>query len=483
MTNISIEKLLEIGIALSAEKDGENLLETILTTAMDITNCDGGTIYTKSEAHQTLVFRVMITKSMNVHAGGHKGEIKLPPVQLSRNNVSACAATDRKLINIADVYDCNEYDFSGTKRYDDATGYNSKSMLAIPLEDDHGDIIGVLQLLNAMDEFGNVIPFEKESELVLQSLSSQAAICMANMNYAAEINELLHSLVRVMSTAIDARSPYNAYHTRNMVRNAEGFIEWLEKTGKEWQFNEKEKQQFLMSVWLHDVGKLVIPLEIMDKENRLGTLYGKVTSRFETLLLKIRIAHLEGRLNPEQYEALVNEIHEARKFVDDVNMMGYLRDETVERVRLLGEKEYKEGDEVTKWLAPDEVEALQIRKGTLSPAERDVIESHVRMTRKMLNEIAFTKDFRRVAEISGSHHEYVNGTGYPNKHKGNEVPIEARLLTIVDIYDALTAIRPYKTAMPEDKAVGILDLMVNDGQLDGDILALFKQYLSDVGGL
>ena len=477
MTNISIEKLLEIGIALSAEKDGEKLLETILIAAMEITNCDGGTIYTKSEADQTLVFRVMITKSLNIFKGGRRGEISLPPVPLTRRNVSACAATDQKLINIADVYNCDDYDFSGTKRYDETTGYSSKSMLAIPLENDYGDIIGVLQLLNAMDEGGSVVPFDKESEQVLKSLSSQAAICLTNMNYSAEIRELLDSFVRVMSAAIDARSPYNANHTRNMAKYAEGFIDWLERIGNPWQLCGAAKQQFLMSVWLHDIGKLAIPLEVMDKESRLGAGYDGLMSRFETILLKSRIAFLENKLDKDRCEALAEELCETKRFVDEINKAGFLTDDTLERVRLLAEKEYDDGGDIIRWFTPGESEALLVRKGTLTDAERQTIESHVHMTRKMLGEVTFPKNYQKVPEISGAHHEYINGTGYPDNLKGDEVTAEMRLLTILDIFDALTARdRPYKPAVPVDKAFEILDSMANDGQLDHDILSLFQTY-------
>ena len=479
MTNISIEKLLEIGIALSSEKDGERLLETILTAAMEITNCDGGTIYTMSETEHALVFRVMITKSLNIFSGGRRGKIDLPPVPLTRRNVSACAAADRKLINVADVYDCYEYDFSGTKRYDETTGYSSKSMLSVPMENDYGDIIGVLQLLNAIDDSGNVIPFDKESEQVLKSLSSQAAICLTNMNYSAEVKELLDSFVRVMSTAIDARSPYNANHTKNMAMNAEGFLDWLEQTGNPWQFDSMAKQQFLMSVWLHDVGKLVIPLEIMDKESRLGAAYSGLMGRLDTIALKSRIAFLENKLDKDRYEALSDELSDTKRFVDEINNTGFLTDASLERVRQLGEKEYDDDGSIIRWFSPGEVEALMVRKGTLTDKERMTIESHILMTRKMLGEMSFTRNYRRVPEISGSHHEYVNGSGYPNKIKDDDVTAEMRLLTILDIFDALTARdRPYKPAVPVEKAFGILDSMANDGQIDREILSLFKLYLN-----
>ncbi|MEG1971660.1 MAG: GAF domain-containing protein, partial [Oscillospiraceae bacterium] len=266
MNTVSMQKLLDIGIALSAEKDSSSLFELILTSAMDITNCDGGTLYCTNG--NFLDFKIMLTKSKNIKKGGKYGEITLPPVQISPNNVCSNAALNRKLINIGDVYQSDIYDFTGPKNYDKLTNYKTTSMLVVPMEDDRGGCIGVLQLINAMDEEGNIIPFEKSCEAVVLSLASQTAICTSNMNYAIEVRELLDSLVRVMSTAIDARTPYNANHTRNMVKYAEKFVNWLNGTDNQWKFNPQEYRQFIMSVWLHDAGKITVPLEVMDKETR-----------------------------------------------------------------------------------------------------------------------------------------------------------------------------------------------------------------------
>jgi len=494
MKQINTQTLLDVGIALSKEKDDDKLLETILDAAMDITHCDAGTLY-MLEA-DNLHFRVMITRSMNVRQGGSNGAITLPaiPVRrppvlpdgkvlqggatfdeqgLNRSNVCAICAHQHRLINVRDVYESAEFDFSGPRRYDAMTGYRTASMLVVPLEDDRGDIIGVLQMMNAQDDAGRAIPFDVDFEPVILSLGSQAAICLTNMSYAKEITELLDSFVRVMSTAIDARSPYNANHTRNMVRYGGRFLDWLSETGSDWTFNDEQRRQFLMSVWLHDVGKLVIPLEVMDKQTRLGDRYDDVMHRLTRFGLENRVAFLENRLDEAAYTAMAGAIGDARALIETANTMGFLPDDTLAAIEALAAAPGPGGE---AFLTSDELTALSIRKGTLTGAERAVIESHVVMTGKMLEEMKFSSGHKMVPRWAASHHEFLNGKGYPLGLAGDEIPREVRLLTILDVYDALTAVdRPYKPGLAPEKAFEILGFMVKDGQVDPDILNLFRE--------
>ena len=475
MNGVSVEKLLDIGIALTAEKDHDKLLETILVSAMDISNCDGGTIY--SLIDDTLEFKIMITRSMNLLKGGMHGSINLPPVQMSRDNVCSCAAINKVLINVADVHKDNTYDFSGPCRYDKIIGYKTTSMLVVPMENDHGDIIGVLQLINALDQKGNVVAFPSSYERVISSLASQAAICLTNMNLTTEIVELLDSFVRVMSTAIDARTPYNANHTRNMVKYAERFILWLSKDKNPWQFSENRKRQFIMSVWLHDVGKLIIPLEIMDKQSRLGNKIINVLHRLDIIGLQSRISYLQHECDEADYEAFLKELDSARSLIVSANTAQSLSDETVNSIALLGKKLYLgPGGIVEPWLSEQEINSLSVRKGTLTNEERSSMEYHVTMTARMLAEMKFSKNYQNVPLWAADHHEFLDGSGYPNQLKGNEIEKEVRLLTILDIFDALTARdRPYKTAMPVEKAFSTMQSMVDDGKLDAEILAMFQE--------
>ncbi|MDR0858240.1 MAG: GAF domain-containing protein [Oscillospiraceae bacterium] len=473
MKEFDTAKLLEVGIQLSTEKDADLLLEEILSAAMDFTNCDGGTLYTTNE--NSLDFRTMITKSLGIRKNGKDEPITLPPVPMSRKNVCTCAALDNAIINIPDVYFSESYDFSGPRNYDAITGYRTQSMLVIPMENNRDEVIGVLQLINAQNSEGGIIAFDSGYERLILSLSAQAAMRLTNINYQREVEDLLDSFVRVMSSAIDERSPYTANHSRNMARYSERFISWLDKTANPWQFSEMQKRQFLMSVQLHDIGKLVIPLEIMDKESRLGSAQDEIEHRLEVLTLQSKVDYLEGKITSEVHEKHLEQIAHGSELMNSSNKAGFLPDDKINEILSLALPTYENADgSLVPLLTADEAARLSVQKGTLTPEERGVMESHVVVTERLLGQMNFSKDYSSVKGWAASHHEHLNGKGYPKRLSGDEIPPEARLLTIVDVFDALTANdRPYKPAMPTEKALGILSSMVKDGQIDGDILALF----------
>lgn len=475
MISDTLQKVLNIGIAFSKEKNREKLLDQILTSAMDITQCDGGTLYINNG--ETLEFSIMITRSQGIHQGGGEGATTLPPVPLSEENVCACGVLYRRLINIPDVYESSRFDFSGPKKYDAMTGYHTQSMLVVPLEDDREHVIGVVQLINALDENGQIIPFAGEYEQILLAMGSQAAICLTNMNYAHQIRKMLDSYVKVMSTAIDARTPYNANHTKNMVIYATRFIDWLQNNYPGQYFDEQKKQEFIMSVWMHDIGKLITPLEIMDKQSRLAGNYHLVLDRLEKIRLLARIAQLEGRMSGAQAEQTLLDIRQAEKLVRTVNEAGPLTDEQIEQVEQLAARTYIEEDgTVHSWLTGQEREQLMIRKGTLTSGERAVMQDHVEKTRMMLEQMALGDDYKDVLQWASRHHELLNGTGYPKGLSGDEICWEIRLLTILDVFEAMTAIdRPYKQPMPAEHALKIMHSMADQGQLDQELLALFEQ--------
>ena len=475
MTQQQLSQFLEINVALSAEHDREALLTFILDTAISMTHCDGGTLYLLED--DGLHFCRMVTLSLGIRQGGHDAPITMPPVPLRPSHVCARAVLEKRLINVDDVRTNSEFDFSGPKRYDEMTGYCTRSMLVVPLANDKGELIGVLQLLNAADESGEVIPFSVELEPLVAAVASQAAISLTNMQYSDQIHRLLDSLVGVLSTAIDQRTPYNANHTRNMARYAERFLDWLDKTDHPWKFDTQRRRAFLLSVWLHDVGKMVIPLSVMDKETRLGHHEKDVQHRFDTMKLLNRIALLEGKITRVQADTTKSSIDNAWELIQQCNRVGFLPDDELARIDELAALTYCDADGVERpWLTEEEHIALSVRKGSLTAQERTIMESHVTMTTRILEQVSFPKAYQQVPKWAGAHHELLNGRGYPNHATERQIPEEVRLLTILDIFDALTARdRPYKPGMPVEKALSILDSMVSEGSIDGNILTLFKK--------
>lgn len=473
MSRINVDRILEIGIALSKEKDTDRLLELILNEALSITNCDAGTLYTRHG--DKLKFQIMVTRSMNYSKGGDGEEIPLPPVQITPKHVCSCAAIEHRLINLPDVYHAEKYDFSGPKEYDALIGYKTKSMLVLPMEDDFGYVLGVLQLINAMDDEGNIIPFSKEYEKIIMALSSQVAIYIRKRKYEIEITKLFDSFVYVMSAAVDARSPYNANHTKNMVRFGKNFVNYLNKKQGDWTFSELEERQFLMSIWLHDIGKLVIPLEIMDKKTRLGDCLKCVKHRFERMELLTELDFVKGNLTKEDYVKRLEEIHNDLEFILHTDNIPFVDAKRASYIQKIQKKRYLEKDGYWyPYLTLEETKCLMIPKGTLTAEERSLMEQHVDITEYLLKRIHFTKQLEKVPVWAPAHHEFLDGSGYPKKKMADEIDREVRIMTIFDIFEALIATdRPYKKPLTVEKAFCVLNEMVEEGKLDGDILKLF----------
>jgi len=476
MKTFTVDSLIEIAIALSAEKRIDALLGRILDEAMGITNCDGGTVYIRNG--DFLMFHNVVTLSKNYRMVQKEGEKNiLPPVPLSRMHVCACAAMDGESFNIPDVYMSERFDFSGAQKYDSLNGYRTRSMLVIPMEDDKGNNIGVLQLINAMDARGNVIPFDPSLETIISALASLASVSLNNNLLSKAVLDILHSLVEVMVDAIDARTPYNANHTRSMVRYAKRFIEWLDATDNELKFKEEETDPFLMSVWLHDIGKLVVPLEIMDKPTRLGGREREIMHRIETAILMERIRGLSNPSEAEDAAEKTEELIGMRETIKTANTAGFLPDETVEKLKAIADTYVLASDGSSiKLLDPEETEMITVRKGTLTTSERAEMERHAVYTERFLSKIKFRENYADVPKWASGHHEFLNGTGYPHALSASELPKQTRIITILDIYDALTAEdRPYKPPMTPEKAFGILQSMCDEGKLDGRLLSLFRE--------
>ena len=292
-----------------------------------------------------------------------------------------------------------------------------------------------------------------------------------------QITSLLDSMVEALSTAIDERSHYTANHTRNMARYAEAFLDYLRDTHHPLRFDADKRHTFLMSVWLHDVGKLTVPLHIMDKADRLGDRLEGVRARLRVIGLLDRLACAEGRIDAAEAARRCQDLEETREWIERVNQAGFLPDEDLKRLDSLAERTFvDESGRTCPWITPEERVCLSIRKGTLTAEEREIIQSHAAVTQRILSHISFPDSYAAVPTWAGAHHEQLNGHGYPQGLTAESIPMEVRLLTILDIFEALTARdRPYKKPFSPDKAFSILRNMMEEGAIDGELLALFEQ--------
>ena len=478
MTQEAMKKVLQVGVMLTAERDLNRLLDTILMSVMELAGCDAGTLYLLEDG--ALHFKIMHTNSLGTHSGGDGRDPDLPPVPLRRENVCAFAMLENRTIRIEDVHTSKEYDFSGPIRYDAITGYHTQSMLVVPMTNREGEKIGVIQLINALNEDGNIGAFPEDMVLALESVAAQASITIQNVRYLQEIRELFRSFVRVMSSAIDERTPYNANQSRRMAECGERFVDFLNararRDGQEAPFTDQHKEELVMSVWLHDVGKVVTPLEVMDKMARLSPLQEeRLQNRLRIIGLTAQIDCLEGRITRDERDALLRNTGEAAQRTGEISRAGFLTDEKLEWLDRLRQRTYSDQGVERPWITDEEYAMLSIRKGTLSPAERKIMEEHVVVTGRLLSQIHFSGDLSHVRAWAASHHELLNGSGYPDHLQGDEIPCEVRIITILDIFDALVADdRPYKPGMPIPKALSILEAMAEkEGKLDPALTRLF----------
>lgn len=488
ITSKDFLSILDIGIAVSGEKDRNKLLDMIIDKGMELTKADAGTLYILKD--DKLHFKIMKTISQGVDKGRNGEEIDIPPVPLREENICAYCAIHKKPLNIEDVYFSNEFDFSGPIKYDKLTGYCTKSMMTIPLIGLEDEALGVLQLMNARDEKGEVCAFGEELEHIVFSLSSQAAIAVCNMQYLEQIKEQMWSFTEAMTEAIDARTPYNGSHTRNVAKYAGLIAEYInelyEKGEEKEFFSYSRKEQLVMGALLHDFGKMVIPTKVMNKATRLGDDLEKVLNRLEYYKAKYEIMYLKGLFSKEEYKEKEKQIETSIDIVKKVDGAGFVDDELSALLEEVLTYTYKdlcenEGEEIP-YFTEEEKDCLRVKKGTLTAKEREIMESHVVMTERILSRIQFTSSFKDSAKWAIQHHECLNGKGYPKHLSAEDLGLEARILAVADICDALLATdRPYKKPMPKEKAFFILEDMAKAGNIDGKVVGYLKAALEKLG--
>jgi len=506
-----ISNMSAIGLGLSKEKDMDKLLEMILLEAKRIANADGGTLYMMTD-DQRLKFTIMITDSLNIHMGGTSGkEIPFYPVKLymddgqpNKTMIAANAGLTGDTINIPDAYTTKGFDFSGTKAFDEKTGYRSKSFLTVPLKNHEAEIIGVLQLLNAQDvKTKKVISFSDSVQISVEALSSQAAVVITNKNLIKDLEILFESFIKLIASAIDAKSPYTGGHCARVpeitLMLAKSVNEINDGPFAGVQFTDKEMYELKIAAWLHDCGKVTTPEAVVDKGTKLETIYDRihtVATRFEVLRRDEEIKYLKKQLKIQKNDSLIeNEKKEALKkarslylkrikqqeddksFIEEANVGGeFMSQERKDRVNKIASYRWKDNGSPKPFFSEDEVYNLCISRGTLTPEERKIINDHIVVTIDMLEQLPYPKHLRNVPEFAGGHHEKLDGTGYPKGLNHSEMSVQAKIMAIADIFEALTARdRPYKKGKTLSQAMRILGFMKNDAHIDTELFEVFVQ--------
>lgn len=503
------EQLNEIGVALSCERNIDRLLEDIVLAAKAITHADGGTLYRMDEDRHYLHFEIVRTDSLGIAFGGATGQpitaqfgalpLYAPDGTPNTTLVAAYSALRGETVNIADAYAAHGFDFSGTRNFDAATGYRSQSFLTVPMRNHENEIIGVLQLINAIDaRSGAVSAFSAADQKLAESLASQASVALTNRLLIDQMESLFESFIMLINLAIDEKSPYTAGHCQRVpdltMMLAEAADATREGALADFRMSERDRYELKIAGLLHDCGKVTTPVHVIDKSTKLQTIFDRIhliDTRFEVLRRDAELCMLRTVLAGGARETAEQQWHERLAALDDdrdflrrVNLGGEtMRPEDQARVRLIAQAyRWVGADGVERaFLSDDEIENLTIRSGTLTRAERETINSHIVTTIRMLESLPWPKHLQRVPEYAGGHHERMDGKGYPKGLWREEMSIQARIMGIADIFEALTARdRPYKPGMKLSEALRILAKFRDNGHIDPDLFDVFvkqKVYL------
>jgi HD-GYP domain-containing protein (c-di-GMP phosphodiesterase class II) len=502
--------LTRVSKSLSSEHDIHRLLEAILDAAQNITNADGGTLYRVND-NKDLVFEIVRTDSLGVIMGGSSGiPVSIPPLPLhdaagnpNLGMIAPYAVLRDVTVNIADAYTAQGFDFSGTRAFDERTGYRSTSFLTVPMKNHEDEIIGVLQLINARDPASNaIVPFSSEDQQFTEALASQAAIALTNRSLISQLQALFESFVGLINTAIDEKSPHTSRHCARVPELTMMLAEATHNADygplKNFNMTDKDRYELKLAGLLHDCGKITTPVHVIDKGTKLATIFDRIElidTRYEILKRDLKMQAVAAcaalpaasRQDIDKIEQSLQlalaRLEDDRLFLHSTNIGGE-RMSTADqsRVRQIASYKYMDSSgEERSFLTEDEVKNLTIAKGTLTQEERATINHHIVATIEMLEALPWPKHLAKVPEYAGGHHERIDGAGYPRGLRGDQMSVQARAMAIADIFEALTAKdRPYKSAKTISESLEILSTFRLNGHIDPDLFDIFvreKVYL------
>ena len=501
-----LRELNKVGIALMSERDPERLLGLILTQARRLSASDAGSLYLV-EPDGNGGERLHFLRSQN----DTLPELPSPDftLPLDESSIAGYVASMGRPLVLEDVYEMPaEFPFSFNRAaFDEKFGYRAKSMLVVPMTDHRDRVVGVLQLINRKsdpsaairtDEDSDrwVLPYTEQEVSVVQSLAGQAAVSIENGRLYQDIENLFRGFIKAASTAIDRRDPTTAGHSARVTRltclTAELMNRQTEGPFKDVDFTPEEMKQLEYAGLLHDFGKVAVREEVLVKALKLPPVMGaEVRARFQLIRRtmeadaareKVEIllrgdpgAHAGAAAVDTRLELELATLDEYRKAVEEANVPRVLPEEAAGILKEIASRAFTAPDGAEHpWLTADELHFLSIKRGNLDEAERKQIEDHVVHSYDFLVDIPWTEELSRIHEIVRGHHEKLNGKGYPDGVTGDQLSLETRIMTVCDIFDALTASdRPYKKAMPVEKALDILRMEAAEGALDTEIVELF----------
>jgi HD-GYP domain-containing protein (c-di-GMP phosphodiesterase class II) len=502
-----MDELNRIGVALSAERDVQVLLNLILLKTREITGADAGSLYLVEDSESgERVLHFLMTQNDSRYFPST--DFTMP---ISEGSMAGYVALHGEPVNLPDAYQIpSDRPYRLNTAFDERSGYRTRSMLNVPMKDAKGGLIGVLQLINCKrnwkarletleDVDREVQPFSARSARLALSLASQAAVAYDNSKLYDSIESLLEGFVRAAVTAIEQRDPTTSGHSLRVSTLTEGLAETVDAvaTGPyaSTRFTREQMKEIRYAALLHDFGKVGVREEVLVKAKKLYPFQIEVLRhRFDYIRKELEAQTSQRKLQvllersreealkeigvlDEQHARALAEIDDYFQFILQVNEPTVLPEGKFDRLLEIARRKFSDshGNE-HPYLTPDEIRYLSIPKGSLDPDERSQIESHVIHTFNFLSQIPWTKELKQVPWIARAHHETLIGTGYPYKLKGDEIPPQTKIMTICDIFDALSASdRPYKKAVPPERALDILDASVRQNELDSELFRLFLE--------
>jgi len=498
-------ELVEIARMMTTEREIDKLLGLILEKARFITGADAGSAYVVEGDEPDLSrrhLRFKLTQNDSVQFDWR--EFTIP---ISVQSIAGATALGRAPINIADVYDLPPGSpYSVDRSFDEKISYRTKSMLCAPLTDRSGEVIGVLQLINkkrepqrklrsAEDFEEQVIAFDGRSQELLLALAAQAGISLENAMLYEEIRRIFEGFVQASVEAIESRDPTTSGHSRRVADLSVELARALESTDtgpyRNVRFTAQDIRELEYASLLHDFGKIGVREQVLVKAKKLYDAdLERIRARlkyalrcFEVEALRRKVEALERGASREvldnldaSLEARRAELDAAWNVIVSANEPTVLAEGDFTRLDGLTRVYYLDDGELHPLLRAEESANLRIPRGSLNSREIEEIRSHVTHTFRFLQRIPWGTSFRRIPHIAGAHHERLNGTGYPNRLRAEEIPLQSKIMSVADIFDALTASdRPYKRAVPVERALRILEAEVRDNHIDGELVRVFRE--------